>query len=188
MFDGILTKTKPNARSDVDHILSCSHPESWEILSFLFKAGGAALKKQGQKEEREVEEWVLFLPNPIAQKLKSCIWIWGILHSFSIPHLWAWANLNKLPEPPFYLLEKGVDFVVVSIHDIWKHLGQRSNLSCSCNLHHSCGNAGSITHCATVETPGVVVIFSLCSCLDTKRNYMYSPLGSVPAPRKNSTL
>lgn len=31
------------------------------------------MKKQGQKEEREVEEWVLFLPNPIAQKLKSCI-------------------------------------------------------------------------------------------------------------------
>ena len=31
---------------------------------------------------------------------------------------------------------------------IWKILGQGSNLSLSCDLHHSCSNTGSLTHCA----------------------------------------
>ena len=30
---------------------------------------------------------------------------------------------------------------------MWKFLGQGSNLSHSCDLRHSCGNAGSLTHC-----------------------------------------
>ena len=31
--------------------------------------------------------------------------------------------------------------------------GQELNLSCSCNLHLSCGNAESLTHCAALGTP-----------------------------------
>ena len=30
----------------------------------------------------------------------------------------------------------------------WEFLGQGLKLSCSCNLHHSCGNAGSLSYCA----------------------------------------
>ena len=55
-------------------------------------------------------------------------------------------------------------------------LGQGLNLSWSCNLHHSCSNAGSLTHCAglgiepllplrqmplhftTAETPAVIIL------------------------------
>ena len=33
-------------------------------------------------------------------------------------------------------------------HDIWKFQGQGSNLSCNFDLHHSCGNAESLTHSA----------------------------------------
>ena len=39
------------------------------------------------------------------------------------------------------------------IHGIWKFLGQEVNLSHSCDLYHSCSNAGSLTHRATVGTP-----------------------------------
>ena len=34
---------------------------------------------------------------------------------------------------------------------IWKFLGQRSDLSFSCDLCHSCCNTGSLTHCAERE-------------------------------------
>ena len=37
-------------------------------------------------------------------------------------------------------------------HNTWKFLGEGSNLSCICNLHHSCGNADSLIHCAR---PGI---------------------------------
>ena len=37
-------------------------------------------------------------------------------------------------------------------HGTWKFLGQESNLSHSCDLRHSCGNAGSLTHWAMVGT------------------------------------
>ena len=33
------------------------------------------------------------------------------------------------------------------IHSVWKFLGQGSNSSHSCDLHYSCGNPGSLTHC-----------------------------------------
>jgi len=32
-------------------------------------------------------------------------------------------------------------------HGVWKFLGQGSNPIRSCNLRHSCGNAGFLTHC-----------------------------------------
>ena len=40
----------------------------------------------------------------------------------------------------------------VSYDVIWKSLGQRLNLSHICDLCHSCGHAGSLTHCAR---PGI---------------------------------
>ena len=38
-------------------------------------------------------------------------------------------------------------------HAVWKFLGQGLNLSLSRDLRHSYGNAGSLTHCATVGIP-----------------------------------
>ena len=38
-------------------------------------------------------------------------------------------------------------FFFCYIQDIWKFLGQGSNLSCGCDLCHSCSNARSLTHC-----------------------------------------
>ena len=43
---------------------------------------------------------------------------------------------------------------------IWKFPDQRSNLICSCYLCYSCGNAGSLTHCATAGTPAFWVFDS----------------------------
>lgn len=40
-------------------------------------------------------------------------------------------------------------FIFGHTYGIWKFLG-RGNLCHSCNLHHSCGNVGSLTHCAKV--------------------------------------
>ena len=36
------------------------------------------------------------------------------------------------------------------IYGIWKFPGQGSNLSHSCSLCHSCGNTGSLAHCAVL--------------------------------------
>ena len=39
-------------------------------------------------------------------------------------------------------------FILFGLHPrIWKFSGQGLNLCCSCNLHHSYSNAGSLTHC-----------------------------------------
>ena len=40
-------------------------------------------------------------------------------------------------------------------HGMWKFPGQGSNLRCSCDLYHSWGKTGSLTHCATAETPSL---------------------------------
>ena len=45
--------------------------------------------------------------------------------------------------------------VCVCVFSFWQHMkfsGQGSDLSCSCNLSHSCGNTGFLTHCAR---PGI---------------------------------
>ena len=44
---------------------------------------------------------------------------------------------------------------------MWKFLGQGSNLSCSCDLGHGCGIAGSLTHCAIVGTPFLMMSFEI---------------------------
>ena len=38
-------------------------------------------------------------------------------------------------------------------HGTWQFPDQGQNPSLNCDLHHSCGNARSLTHCATAETP-----------------------------------
>ena len=38
-------------------------------------------------------------------------------------------------------------------HGMWKLPGQESNQRCSCDLHHSWGNNGSLIHCTTLGTP-----------------------------------
>ena len=49
-------------------------------------------------------------------------------------------------------LECGTFFLFQPALSIWKFPGQGSNLSHSCDLHHSCGNTSSLTHCTTVGT------------------------------------
>ena len=80
--------------------------------------------------------------------------------------------------PPTYLICFWFCFVLYDLtHGIWKFPGQGLNLSCTCDLHHSCSNAGSfnpllwarapnhtsavigaaevrfLTHCATAGIP-----------------------------------
>ena len=52
-------------------------------------------------------------------------------------------TVSEEPPPPFFCCT----------HNMWKFPGQGLNLRCICNPCHSCGNAGSLTHCGTVQTP-----------------------------------
>ena len=45
------------------------------------------------------------------------------------------------------------------IQSMCKFPGQGSNLSHSCDLHRSCGSAGSSTHCATRELLHILCLF-----------------------------
>ena len=48
------------------------------------------------------------------------------------------------------------------IYSLWKFLGQELNPSQSWDLHHSCGNLGSLTHCNTTSTGTSWLINPLC--------------------------
>ena len=47
----------------------------------------------------------------------------------------------------FMLFHYLLRLLFLATHSIWKFLGQGLNLSPSCNVCHSCGKAGSLTHC-----------------------------------------
>ena len=53
---------------------------------------------------------------------------------------------------PFNFIYSFIFFLFGHTHGIRNFLGQALNLSHSCNLHCSCGNARSLTHCATGGT------------------------------------
>ena len=64
-----------------------------------------------------------------------------------------------------------LSFFFSSTHSIWKFLGQRLNPSCSHDLHHSCSNEGSLTHCTG---PGLNVYLSsdLSRCRDNAGSFI----------------
>ena len=75
------------------------------------------------------------------------------------PYVWTLGFFCELRVHifcPFYFmgfLRAGTGGCLGCTWSIWMFLGQVLNLSHKCNLHHSCGNVGSLTHCATVGTP-----------------------------------
>ena len=58
----------------------------------------------------------------------------------------------KLRELPDFFFFSFLFFFGLT-HGIWTFPDQGLNVSQSCNLHHSCGNAESLTCCATLKTP-----------------------------------
>ena len=85
--------------------------------------------------------------------LRNCHTVPSHLHHFAfLPTVHEGSNFST--SPPTLLV-----FCILFIHlfgyivSIWKFLGQGSNLSHSCDLCHSCHNAGSLTRCATAGTP-----------------------------------
>ena len=86
----------------------------------------------------------------------------GCRHCLDLVLLWLWcrptaaAPIRPLVwEPPYAAgatLEK-TKKTHTHTHTHTKFPGQGSNLSHSCNLHSSCGNARSLTHCTIVGTP-----------------------------------
>ena len=52
----------------------------------------------------------------------------------------------------YFNLTKNFFFLYGCTHSMWKLWGQGLNPSHSCELHHSCGNARSLTHC---PRPGI---------------------------------
>ena len=60
-------------------------------------------------------------------------------------------------------------FFVGHTHGIWKFLGQGLNLSHSVKLCHSCGNAGSLTHCAAVGTPKAEILKTMLFAITPKK-------------------
>ena len=63
-------------------------------------------------------------------------------------------SLEDFPLSVFFFFFFGHTF------SIWKFLGQGWNMSRSCNLDHSCSNAGSLTHWASAGTPPLFVFFT----------------------------
>ena len=70
-------------------------------------------------------------------------------HLFS--HLFGDGHSNKCEIKSF--------FSFGHTHSICKYLGQRSNPSHCCYLHHSCDNTRSLTHCATAGTLGDISLW-----------------------------
>ena len=84
-----------------------------------------------------------------------------------------------------------VFFFFCHTHGLWKFLGQGLNLSHSCNLCHSFGNARSLTLCATVGTPPITYwcgnssrkcIFKKRPELKTRRSLQACSFGQFLSP------
>ena len=72
----------------------------------------------------------------------------GIKPTFSlilVRFLTRWATL-EMPSRDFKWLV-WLCFFFGPTCDIWQFLGHRLNLSCSCDVSHSCSNISSLTHC-----------------------------------------
>ena len=73
------------------------------------------------------------------------------------------VNLRSYPVLVNFITSlKGICFVwvlgfvglfLVTLAAYGSSQGQGSNTNSSCDPRHSCGNAGSLTHCAVMETP-----------------------------------
>ena len=70
-----------------------------------------------------------------------------------------------------------------STQGTWKFPGQGWNLSCSCNLHCSCGNAESLTYCATagILTVSFLIFFPF---LAASKHMQFQAQGSDPSCRQ----
>ena len=104
------------------------------------------------------------LPNPRSwrftlvffQKLHSFSSYSEVFDSFEI-NFYMWCEIEVQLhsfawEYPIVPLNHLAPFFSPCIHGLWKFLGQGSNLSQSCDLCHSCGNTGSLTHCGGRES------------------------------------
>ena len=110
--------------------------------------------------------------------------------SMSVPN----ADLPVAPSAPpyyripyFYLDYQPVPFdrppitlyfiysILADTHGMWKFPGQGLNPSCSCDLHYSCSNTGSLIHCARQGT-------NLCHRLDNAGSLTAEPHQDLLSP------
>lgn len=76
-----------------------------------------------------------------------CLPLWHDLQYFSCS-LCLWRNFpSSLPSPLPSFLPPFLPFYGCTCY-IWKLPGQGLNPRCGCDLNHSCGHAGILTHCA----------------------------------------
>ena len=66
----------------------------------------------------------------------------------AVAQIWSLAqelpHATSMAKKTYFLLF----FFLSHACSIWNFPGQGSNPNCICDLHHSCGNAGPLTHCA----------------------------------------
>ena len=84
-------------------------------------------------------------------EVRSCVQQNWRLHTSS--HVSPWKALTGLLHLQLQHIQCTTECFVLFCflgytRGIWKFPGQRSNLSCSSDLQHSCGNTRSFTHCA----------------------------------------
>ena len=89
------------------------------------------------------------------------VWHWGLLMTSSlllsiVRCPWKSKRRERLVKAPGGKSSEGkrnLSFTLYFLATLQhtEFLGQGSDPSCSCNLSHSCGNAGSLTHCARLE-------------------------------------
>ena len=104
---------------------------------------------------------IYFGVESLGHKVTLCLSFWGTansfpkrLHHFTFPLATYEVPISPCPHPTLVII-----FFFFPLFNrtcgIWKLPGQGLNPSCSCDLHHSCSNAISLTHCTTMETLGV---------------------------------
>ena len=123
-----------------------------------------------------IESELQLLAYTIATAVRDPSHVWGLHHSSPQPRIRK--SMSKARDPTSMFLFGLVCFCVFCFlfffffghtRGIWKFLGQGSNLSCICNLYHSCSNTywtrqgikpmpsqrktASLAHWAIAETP-----------------------------------
>ena len=90
--------------------------------------------------------------------LMTSFWIWKLCCNCMRSEHWRWLGEGYMGFP--YTFLSSLLFLSCA-HGMWKFTGQGSNPSHSCNLCHSCGNSGSLIHCAPTGSPLYISAFQV---------------------------
>ena len=107
---------------------------------------------------------LIFITQKEYPKLYCCYLCQSILPVFSsksfIVYDLTFKSLIHFEFTFVYGIREYFNFILIfgHTHDMWKFLGQWSNLHHNCGLFHSCSNTRSLTLCTTEEFPNFILL------------------------------